>query len=99
METPTRLVRPGPVDDETLLVVEGEEHKTGQEDDTPARCSALEGWARETFAVRSVDYRWSAQDYMSPDGVPYVGRASDENPRQLVATGFGIERLDRVGLD
>ena len=89
LETPTRSVRPGPAGDEALLVIEGEEHKTGQDDETRERYAALEAWARETFTVRSVEHRWSAQDYMSPDRVPYVGRASSDSPRLLVATGFG----------
>jgi Rieske Fe-S protein len=89
-DSPTRSVRPHPGGgDETLLVVEGEEHKTGHEADTEARYAALEGWARERFAVASIAHRWSAQDFMAPDRVPYVGRASSRSERLLVATGFG----------
>jgi Rieske Fe-S protein len=89
VETPTRSVRPGPAGDEALLVVEGEEHETGQDDDTRDRYAALESWVRDTYRVRAIEHRWSAQDYMSPDRVPYVGRASDGARRLLVATGFG----------
>lgn len=88
-DSPTRSVRPHPSDDGTLLVVEGEEHKTGHEADTEGRYAALEGWARERFTVRSIERRWSAQDFMAPDRVPYVGRATPGSERLLVATGFG----------
>jgi Rieske Fe-S protein len=88
-DAPTRSVRPHPSDDGTLLVVEGEEHKTGHESDTEGRYAAVERWARERFAVRAVVHRWSAQDFMAPDRVPYVGRASSRSGRLLVATGFG----------
>lgn len=33
--------------------------------------------------------RWSAQDCMTLDGVPYIGRFSRRRPRWYVATGFG----------
>jgi Rieske Fe-S protein len=88
-DSPTRSVRPHTSDDGTLLVVEGEEHKTGHETDTEGRYAAVERWARERFAVQSVAQRWSAQDFMSPDRVPYVGRASAGSERLLVATSFG----------
>jgi len=88
-DPPSRSVRPHPSDDGALLVIEGEEHKTGQEDDTEGCYRALERWGRERLGARSVEHRWSAQDFMSADRVPYVGRASARAERLLVATGFG----------
>jgi Rieske Fe-S protein len=38
--------------------------------------------------VDSIDYRWSAQDYQTVDGLPYVGRLTRRDERVLVATGF-----------
>lgn len=32
---------------------------------------------------------WSAQDCMTPDGIPYIGRFSARRPDWYVATGFG----------
>jgi Rieske Fe-S protein len=50
--------------------------------------SELEEWTRSTFDVESIDFRWSAQDYSTADGVPYVGR-SPASRSVHVATGFG----------
>ena len=88
IDEPTRSVRPHTSGGETYLVIGGEEHKTGQDDETEARYQAIEAWARERFGVTSIDHRWSAQDYMPADGIPYVGRAAPGNDRILVATGF-----------
>ena len=88
MDDPTRSVRPYSSDGETYLVIGGEEHKTGQDEDTEERFEAVEAWARERFAITHVDHRWSAQDYIPADGIPYVGRATPGNDRMLVATGF-----------
>ncbi|MFN2417863.1 MAG: FAD-dependent oxidoreductase [Candidatus Limnocylindria bacterium] len=86
-DSPTRSVRPYDGPDGAMLVVGGEEHKTGQESDTPARYAAVEAWARQHFAVQSIEHRWSAQDYVPADGIPYVGSIGGSN-RVLVATGF-----------
>jgi glycine/D-amino acid oxidase-like deaminating enzyme/nitrite reductase/ring-hydroxylating ferredoxin subunit len=87
-EDPTRSVRPLDLDG-PALVVEGQEHKTGQDEDTGRHYEALESWARERFPVRAIPYRWSAQDYISADRVPYVGRMASGSDRILVATGYG----------
>jgi glycine/D-amino acid oxidase-like deaminating enzyme/nitrite reductase/ring-hydroxylating ferredoxin subunit len=83
----TRSVRPL-VAGSHQAVLAGEEHKVGHGPDTHAHYEALEGWARERFPVRSVDYRWSAQDYLPADNVPYIGRLLPGYGRLHVATGF-----------
>jgi glycine/D-amino acid oxidase-like deaminating enzyme/nitrite reductase/ring-hydroxylating ferredoxin subunit len=87
-EEPTRSVRGVPVAGEELLLVGGEGHKTGTGGDTTRRYAALEAFAREHWDVRSVDYRWSAQDNTTADGLPFVGRLTPWEPRVLMATGF-----------
>ena len=87
VESPTRSLRPRPADGG--LIVVGEEHKVGHERDTRQRYATLEEWTRRHFPVRSVDHRWSAQDYMSADQVPYVGRVPGSRSRVFTATGFG----------
>jgi glycine/D-amino acid oxidase-like deaminating enzyme/nitrite reductase/ring-hydroxylating ferredoxin subunit len=83
----TRSVRPL-VSGSHQAVLAGEEHKVGHGRDTRTHYQALEAWARERFPVRSVDYRWSAQDYMPADNVPYIGRLIPGYGRLHVATGF-----------
>lgn len=89
-DTPTRSVRPvrldGP-DGGVGLILGGESHKVGQGGGTEQYYANLQAWARTTFPVRSVEYRWSAHDYIPVDSVPYVGR-SPRSQRVHVATGF-----------
>ena len=86
--SPTRSVRAVPVAGEELLLVGGEGHRTGTGGDTNERYRRLEAFAREHWNVRSVDYRWSAQDNTTVDHVPYVGRLNPREQRVLMATGF-----------
>ena len=88
-DSPTRSVRAIPVaGGEELLLVGGEGHKTGAESDTELRYERLEAFAREHWDVRSVEYRWSAQDPATLDRIPYVGRLTPFSDRVLMATGF-----------
>ncbi len=93
VDTPSRSVRPvhldgpGGTGGEVGLILGGESHKVGQGGDTEQHYADLEAWARASFPIRSVDYRWSAHDYVPVDSVPYVGR-SPRSRRMHVATGF-----------
>jgi glycine/D-amino acid oxidase-like deaminating enzyme/nitrite reductase/ring-hydroxylating ferredoxin subunit len=87
-EQPTRSIRQHPFDGGELLILSGDSHKTGQHGDTERHYAALEQFACERFAVRSVEYRWSTQDHMSADQVPYIGRLRRGSQRLYVATGF-----------
>jgi glycine/D-amino acid oxidase-like deaminating enzyme/nitrite reductase/ring-hydroxylating ferredoxin subunit len=88
VDTPSRSVRSARMDGEEVVILGGEGHKVGQDPDTRERYAALEGWARQQFPIRSIDYRWSAQDYVPVDHVPFVGPVSPGRERVLVATGF-----------
>ncbi|MCU1373607.1 MAG: FAD-dependent oxidoreductase [Actinomycetia bacterium] len=70
------------------LIIGGEGHKVGHDDDTRRRYQALEGWAAERFGITAVEHRWSAQDHRTADGLPYVGRLDPFAHRVFVATGF-----------
>jgi len=83
----TRSVRPV-VAGGREAVLGGEGHKVGHDPDTRERYAALEAWARDRFDVADITYRWSAQDYVPADSVPYIGRAGPRSQRLLVATGF-----------
>jgi glycine/D-amino acid oxidase-like deaminating enzyme len=75
--------RPG----QRVLVVGGAGHKTGSLHTTLGRYEELIGWASEHFAVDEVPWRWSAEDFQSDDGLPFVG-PSPFSSRVLVATGY-----------
>jgi glycine/D-amino acid oxidase-like deaminating enzyme/nitrite reductase/ring-hydroxylating ferredoxin subunit len=85
-DSPTRSVRP--VEGESLVLLGGEGHKVGQDPDTRERYAALEDWAHTEWDVDDIVHRWSAQDYVSGDGVPYIGRQLPGS-RILVGTGYG----------
>ncbi len=83
----THSLRSQPDGDEELLLVGGEGHKVGQADEAE-RMARLEEWARRRFDVREVRSRWSSQDNVSIDGLPYVGKLTPFSDRILTATGF-----------
>ncbi len=69
------------------IIVGGESHPVGEPEDTKQRYQALESWSGERFGASGVEYRWSAQDYRSADGLPYVGPIGSSG-RVFMATGF-----------
>jgi len=58
-----------------VLIVGGEDHKTGQADDTDERFDRLEAWTRERFPVaREIEFRWSGQVMEPVDSLAFIGR-------------------------
>jgi glycine/D-amino acid oxidase-like deaminating enzyme/nitrite reductase/ring-hydroxylating ferredoxin subunit len=70
-----------------LLIVGGEDHKTGQEDDAYDRFAYLESWTRERFPIGEVEYTWSGQVMEPVDGLAYIGRNPADKAHIMVATG------------
>ena len=86
-ESPSHTVRSHPTADGEIVIAGGESHKVGQADE--AECvQRLEAWAQARFDVRSIEYRWSTQDNMPVDSLPYVGRMLPFQRNIWVATGF-----------
>lgn len=76
-----------------LLIVGGEDHKTGQAADTEERYDRLEDWMRHHFPMAGeVEYRWSGQILEPIDGLAYIGRnPGDSNVYVVTGTsGNGI---------
>ncbi|HEU4592953.1 MAG TPA: FAD-dependent oxidoreductase [Steroidobacteraceae bacterium] len=68
-----RVVRK--VDGHDVLIVGGEDHKTGQEDDPAERFARLADWARDRFeGLGEARFRWSGQVMEPVDGLAYIGR-------------------------
>ncbi len=87
-EDPGRSLRSTPYQDGELIIVGGEHHKTGQGPATDTHYRNLSQFARQTFTVTDMLYRWSTQDYTTLDEIPYVGRITAKTPNVYVATGF-----------
>ena len=85
---PYHYVRCAGTDASDRLIVGGEDHRTGQEDDADARYARIEEWARQRFrSLGPVTHRWSGQVQEPVDGIGYIGRnPGDRNV--YVATGF-----------
>lgn len=87
-EEPGRSLRNQNTEDGELIFVGGEHHKTGQGEDTIKHYEALVDFADSIFTVEDIPYRWSTQDCMTLDEVPYVGHLTSQTPNMYVATGF-----------
>jgi glycine/D-amino acid oxidase-like deaminating enzyme/nitrite reductase/ring-hydroxylating ferredoxin subunit len=74
-------------DEGSLILVGGEDHRTGREPDPHARFAALEAWTRKRFPVRAIERRWSHELFEPADGLPYVG-ALPGSSSHFVAAGF-----------
>lgn len=75
-------------DEHEILLVGGEDHKSGQADDGDRRHSRLEAWARERFpTIERIEYRWSGQVMEPADGVAFIGRNPGDPRNVFVATG------------
>lgn len=73
--------------DGAWLLVGGEDHKTGQCEDTEAAFARLRAYAAERFGAEAPRHEWSGQVIEPADGLPYIGRnAASDNV--FVATGF-----------
>ncbi len=88
-EEPGRSLRSQPSDEGELILVGGEHHKTGQGEDTVKHYNVLVDYANENFTVEDIPYRWSTQDCMTLDDIPYVGHFTSDTPNMYIATGFG----------
>jgi glycine/D-amino acid oxidase-like deaminating enzyme/nitrite reductase/ring-hydroxylating ferredoxin subunit len=87
-EHPARSLRSQPEGDGELVLVAGEEHRTGEGGNTKDHYRKLEDWVRSIYSVKSVDYHWSTQDVITADHVPYIGRITSDSKHSYLATGF-----------
>jgi glycine/D-amino acid oxidase-like deaminating enzyme/nitrite reductase/ring-hydroxylating ferredoxin subunit len=75
-------------DDYDLLIVGGEDHKTGQADDGDQRYAHLEAWARERFPmIERIEMRWSGQVMEPVDGLAFIGRNPGDLKNVYIITG------------
>jgi glycine/D-amino acid oxidase-like deaminating enzyme/nitrite reductase/ring-hydroxylating ferredoxin subunit len=88
-EDPAKSLRSQTSDDGELIIISGEHHKTGQGKDTTNHYEALIAFAKDHFTVEDIPYRWSTQDCMTLDDVPYIGHYTADTPNLYVATGYG----------
>lgn len=85
---PTTSIRFAYEDNQRYLLVGGGGHKVGEDRLSHASYREIIDFGKKHFPVTSPKFRWSAQDYVSIDNVPYIGRISDKHSNIFVATGF-----------
>jgi glycine/D-amino acid oxidase-like deaminating enzyme/nitrite reductase/ring-hydroxylating ferredoxin subunit len=86
-EDPYHYVRLHPFANGPLLLVGGEDHKSGTTDDADARFVKLEQWARERFPeMRKLRHRWSGQVMDTIDYAAFIG-LNPGNERIFISTG------------
>ena len=71
-----------------VLIVGGEDHKTGQANDMDQRYASLERWTRERFPeAGEIAFRWSGQVMEPVDYLGYIGRNPADKDNVFIATG------------
>lgn len=71
-----------------LLVIGGNDHRTGQDDHSDRRWADLESWTRERFPqFGTMKHRWSGMVMETLDGLAYIGRDPGGDANVYVAAG------------
>ena len=89
---PYHYIRLQPLDgnegSDDLLIVGGEDHKSGQAHDSPERYRKLEAWARQRFTtMREVEFNWGGQIMEPIDYLGFIGHNPMDHENIYVATG------------
>lgn len=79
------FLRIEPHRDFDVVIFGGEDHKTGQEENTVGAYRRLEERLQALCPQIQLTHRWSGQVIETPDGLPYIGRSAEH---QYAATGF-----------
>jgi glycine/D-amino acid oxidase-like deaminating enzyme/nitrite reductase/ring-hydroxylating ferredoxin subunit len=73
---------------EDLLIIGGEDHKSGQDDDAGERHARLEAWGRERFPMMGkIEYKWGGQCMETIDGLAFIGRNPWDDDNVFIVTG------------
>jgi glycine/D-amino acid oxidase-like deaminating enzyme/nitrite reductase/ring-hydroxylating ferredoxin subunit len=71
-----------------LLIIGGEDHKSGQAHDSPQRYRKLEAWARQRFPMMGeVEFMWGGQVMEPADYLAFIGHNPMDHDNILVVTG------------
>jgi glycine/D-amino acid oxidase-like deaminating enzyme/nitrite reductase/ring-hydroxylating ferredoxin subunit len=71
-----------------LLILGGEDHKTGQAEGIEGRFARLATWGRKHFpGIKEIAFRWSGQVMESIDDLAFIGRNPKDDPNVYIVTG------------
>lgn len=88
VDKPTRSLRSVTIDGENMVLIVGEDHKTGQGIDTMKHYKELVNFGNEVLGIQSIPYHWSAQDLITIDKIPYIGEITAGQENIMIATGY-----------
>ncbi|MEL7648483.1 MAG: FAD-dependent oxidoreductase [Sedimentibacter sp.] len=75
-------------DKENVLLLGGGNHRAGEKDNEEESYEELEKFLKENFKDAEIVSKWSTQDCMTYDQIPYIGLYSNSFENLYVATGF-----------
>jgi glycine/D-amino acid oxidase-like deaminating enzyme/nitrite reductase/ring-hydroxylating ferredoxin subunit len=85
---PYHYVRMARFGEDDLVIVGGEDHKSGQADDAVQRHQRLEAWTRARFPMAGeVVFRWSGQIMETVDYLAFTGRNPMDQDNVYIHTG------------
>ena len=85
---PSFSFRTAKYNDKDVLVVVGGDHKTGVSVNYNDTYGVLENEVKKYYPDYSILFKWSSNDCISLDKIPYVGVYSAFTPNMFVGTGF-----------
>jgi glycine/D-amino acid oxidase-like deaminating enzyme/nitrite reductase/ring-hydroxylating ferredoxin subunit len=88
VDEPARSVRTTPWDGDELLLVGGNGHPVGRAPSSLRLVDDLTHWAERYFPGAERTHSWSAQDYRSASGIPFVGWLPRARKNVYFATGY-----------
>ena len=85
---PYHYIRIQEEDGYDVLIVGGEDHRTGQANDGEERFQNLWKWTAARFpSAEKILHKWSGQCFETHDGLAFIGRFSDDEPNVYLITG------------
>lgn len=85
---PYHYIRVAALDEDDVLIVGGEDHKTGQSDDTSQCHLRLEAWVRTRFPmVKEIAFAWGGEIMETVDYLAFTGRNPMDTDNVYVHTG------------
>ncbi len=86
---PVLSFRTAKFNNKELLIIAGSGHRTGQADGKiEDSFTNLENYIKKYYPNANVKFKWSTEDCVTLDKIPYIGEFSNFLPNIYVATGF-----------
>ena len=89
MYDPYHYIRSQKIKGKEYLILGGEDHRTGENENAASSFLRLESYIRKHFDVSEILFKWSSQYFEPADGLPYIGHLPGHPGNIFVATGYG----------